>query len=165
MQIISTQISRRRMLGLGLVGGAGTLLIGILPVFSREEAVLDAIADRLFGRSGMPTPSEVEAGRHAWAFAMNLPADVQLQLRGLLRLIEWGALPRYGARFTALDPEQQDELLRAMSEAEATLPRMAFQGLKSICAFGTFRHPKFWAAIGYDGPTIGAAAWDDGAAP
>jgi hypothetical protein len=115
---------------------------------------LDAVADRVFEAPGFPRPSSLDAGAHAWAHAVHLPFTVRTQLRGLLRALQFGAVLTHGSRFTHLDPDQQTAVLQRLGDAEHWLPREALMGLKQLCAVGTFRHPRTWAAIGYDGPTI-----------
>ena len=152
--------SRRRFLSLGVAGGGAAQLLGLAP--AREVQILDALADRLFFAPGMPKPSTLGAGARAWAFAMELPAFDRAQLRGLLRAIDWGPCLRWGARFPNLGEAEQDAILTALCEAEALTPRLALQALRQLLAMGTFTHPTVWAAIGYDGPTIGLQAWEEG---
>jgi hypothetical protein len=158
------QLSRRRFLRLGLGFGALALLLGG-PALARadEAALLDALSDRLFAEDAgtpdpMPAPSRLGAGARAWAFAANLPPAARYQLRGLLRGLEWGAVLVGGARFSRLDAAGQDRVLAHLAGSAGAPGRLALHALRQLCAMGTFTHPGTWAAIGYGGPQLPAAA-------
>lgn len=154
------ELSRRHFLRLGLWTGAATLLVGgpAAWVQSDEAAVLDALADRLFAEADgadapMPKPSSFGAGARAWAYAAALPPAARWQVRGLLRLVEWGAVASGGARFTRLPPAAQDRVLDRLA-AGGRGGRLALGALKQLCAMGAFTHSQTWAAIGYGGPRL-----------
>ena len=154
------ELSRRHFLRLGMWTGAVALVIGGPAAWAQsdEAAVLDALADRLFAEaddttSPMPRPSSFGAGARAWAYTSHLPGAARWQVRGLLRLVEWGGVASGGARFTRLAPAQQDLLLDRLA-AGGRGGRLALGALKQLCAMGTFTHSQTWAAIGYDGPRL-----------
>ncbi|MDP6933726.1 MAG: hypothetical protein QGG40_12460 [Myxococcota bacterium] len=159
-------LTRRRFLSLGLAGGALALIFGVgrcgrqeEPGRSREVQLLDLLADSFFAAPrpntlSFPRPSDLDAGRHAWAFAQHLPRVDQWQVKGLLRLVEWSSIAWAGSRFSRLDPDLRLGVLGAWASSSRTSLRLVVGALKQLCAMGVFRHPQVWAAIGYDGPTV-----------
>lgn len=156
------QMSRRRVLQLGLLGSLGALALGV-PVLrsaGREAELLSLVTQALFlpgedpDSHGLPDAFEVDAGVHAWAFVQHMPAPVRWQLSGLLRALEHGARLRTGRPFSALSVEERHGLLVGLANSRARTPRLALSALKQVCAMGLLRHPRAWAALGYDGPTL-----------
>ncbi len=104
--------------------------------------------------SDLPDPRSVDAGTHAWAFVQTLPRLSRWQIRGLLRALEQGSRLRTARPFSRLDDSERAAIMVALASSSLSLPRMAFAGLKQVCAMGYLRHPAVWAAIGYDGPSL-----------
>ncbi|RME21312.1 MAG: hypothetical protein D6798_18445, partial [Deltaproteobacteria bacterium] len=102
----------------------------------------------------LPDPRSVDAGVHTLAFIDTLPRLARWQIRGLLRALDHGSRLRTGRSFRRLDDARRAAIMAAMASSGPALPRLAFAGLKQVCAMGYLRHPAVWAAIGYDGPTL-----------
>lgn len=158
-------LSRRQTLRLGLLAGVGALLLGLPPARATpprspvEATLLGLVAQAILlpgddADGAWPDPLELDAGTHAWAFVQHMPLVARLQLSGLLRALEHGARLRTGRPFSRLPLDQRHSLLVAMAESRLLTPRLALGALKQVCAMGTLRHPRTWAALGYDGPTL-----------
>jgi len=135
-----------------------------------ERRVLDAIAARVFRSSspgdddsahaaGLPEGWPPVAGTHTSdqvaALVARLGGAERRELRLFLRAIEWGGplrVARPGLRFTLLDGDDQDAVLRFLSEGPIRRLRGAFAALKSLLCLGYFSDPRAWGAMGYDGP-------------
>jgi hypothetical protein len=134
------------------------LLQGIPPpstLPAREYAILRAVARRLVpdgpeapGADGLGAAVRVD---RELAFH---PPRLRNDLRDALRLTEWWPLSTRLARFTRLDPAEQDAELAAMATSRFAVRRSAFQGLKLVVVFFTYTRPETWPHIGYQGPWV-----------
>jgi hypothetical protein len=160
--------SRRRLLQLGLVGGAllavGGLSLapsrvdgappGLRLLNPREWAVLDAVAARIC--PGPPSARELGvAALVDQALVGFHPADVT-EIKQALMLLENGLFGLLSAGrpvpFTRASPEQQDATLQAWRESPVLLLRSAYKALRNLCASTWHAQPGAWAAVGYPGP-------------
>jgi len=178
------RLSRRRLIKLGLGGavllGAGGLLGRCLGGYDlpdgvarrlhalspKEYLIFQSIAARVLRADAedLPDPEELEAALFVDGFVVRLaPADAG-DLRNLLQAMEHLAPLTTGRleRFTRLTGEAQDEVLNALMKSDVGMARGAFDALKTLCVMAYFRHPRSWAAIGYDGPQVGrpAGGWN-----
>lgn len=172
-----TRISRRKLLRAGLAGGALLGLGGLLAwhtlgyevpwavkrrlrtLSPKEYLIVAAAAARILRSEdpAYPSPEDVEAAFFVDELAAALDPAALDDLKKLLHVLEH-ALPISTGRpdrFTRLDGEAQDAVLRAMSESSIGLMRGGFDALKSLCAMAYFRDARTWDAIGYDGPLVG----------
>lgn len=60
----------------------------------------------------------------------------------------------YLHRFTALSPEDQDQVLRGIESSRLDLLRAGFNGLKSLVMMGYYRDPRSWSVLSYRGPLV-----------
>ena len=156
------QLTRRRFLVLGFVGGAVALAVGLAPTWSREEALIDALSDGFFAvgedavegpaaAAGFPLPSSLRAGAQAWAFVGRLPTAARWQARGAIRALDRAGLAAGGGRLSHLPVGRRQE-------SPVGPLRLLTLAVRQLCALGTFTQPAMWAAIGYDGPTVRRSA-------
>ncbi|MCB9766041.1 MAG: gluconate 2-dehydrogenase subunit 3 family protein [Alphaproteobacteria bacterium] len=145
------RLSRRQALGF-LAGGAALALGGAPLATTDERAVLAAVAARLF--LGSPGAGDARVVDASMACLSALPVATRLQVRGLLRAVQWEPLTRYGGRFTELSHEQQDDFLRQLATSDHYLRRLMFHGLKQLCAMGHYQHDRAWGVMGYGGPLV-----------
>ncbi|MDQ3033898.1 MAG: gluconate 2-dehydrogenase subunit 3 family protein [Myxococcota bacterium] len=168
--------SRRRWLRVG-IGGSIALGVGgalawnvsgysvpariasrLVALSPKEYLVVEAAASSILRRDAddLPTPEELDVALAIDDLVAQLDPANRADLRRLLHLLEH-ALPMLGGhvtRFTRLDQEGRDDVLRAMSESGTLLLRGGFSALKSLCAMAYFSSPRTWGAIGYDGPLV-----------
>jgi hypothetical protein len=93
------------------------------------------------------------------------PPEMRRQLRILLRAVEWGAVLRWGRRFTSLGPDRRDRLLAWLQDAPLLLLRRGFWGLRTLVFMGYWGREEARREAGYgarlrgrrqnDGPTAG----------
>ncbi len=124
-----------------------------LPV--REYAVLRAAARRIVPE-GPQNPS-TDALRVAERVDRELDFHserLRRDVRDALRLIEWEPLLTHFTRFTRLDAEDQDAVLRSMSQSRIAVRRSAFAGIKLLVVFMYYTSEAAWPSIGYDGPWV-----------
>lgn len=174
------KVSRRRLVRLG-VGGALVLGIGGTLAFQtsgyevsaeiaarlealspKEFLIVSALAARILRRDAddLPLPEEVDAALTIDALVSQLDEANRRDLLRLLHALEHALPLSVGvpSRFTRASAEDQDAVLRAMSESSVGLLRGAFSALKSLCVMAYFSHPLSWGAIGYDGPWVNRPA-------
>jgi hypothetical protein len=174
------QRSRRRFLRLGLAGAAALAVGGIfawqttgyeVPVDTerrlralspKEYLIVAALAARILRTDArdLPTSAELDVALFIDGMVARLDAANRRDFSSLLQLLEH-AMPRgsgHASRFTRLDGDAQDAVLSAMMTSSVGLVRGAFEALKSLCVMGYFRDARTWAALGYDGPTLGRPA-------
>ena len=188
-----TELSRRSLLKRGLLGGSllavgglgflalrGGRMVPVPPdglrVFSpREFAVLDAVAHRLVRpRQGWPTVEEVGVALNADRIAERTEPSAQKELKQLLGLFENGLAGfLFGGRtrpFTALEGEEQDQVLAEWRDSALAIRRTGFSALRTLVLAGYYKSPKVWPALGYPGLPAGihrpdAPEWRGGDVP
>lgn len=171
--------SRRRLLKLGLFGGAAVAAGGALLRWLRfgystrlaptdvpiafdvkELAIAKAAVEALLpAADGLP--SGVSLGIHQQVDEQLFGASEALRgdFKNGLQLLEHATVASgYGSRFTALEPHQRAAYLAAlMNGSNAALRQIAF-GLKEVIHLRYYGHPAVWGAIGYDGPLVPRAS-------
>lgn len=170
------KVSRRRWIRVG-IGGSIALGLGgalawnvsgysvdaaiaarLVALSPKEYRVVEALASRMVrpDADDLPTPEELEVAIAIDDLVARLDPANRADLRRLLHLLEH-ALPLLSghvSRFTRLDGQARDHVLRAMSESGTLLLRGGFAALKSLCAMAYWSSPRTWGAIGYDGPLV-----------
>ena len=147
----------RRGLGLGLAGAAAALGVGALPLsLADEDEVLDALFDALLGVEGSPapTPAEVDASAAFRAYVAGLPLNLRLQIRGLLRALEWRARVTAGARLTRLDRGARRALLQEMATSPLYPERLMVFAVRQLTSLAYYQHRATWTRLGYPGPLL-----------
>ena len=132
-----------------------------------EWQILGAVCDRILpqpgGRAPVPLPAMIDArllsGRTDGYRYASLPQQDEAWRRGLAAL-DAEAQARNGGRFHAIEPAEQDSLLRLMQQGELAGP--AWGGMPSKMFFehrllhdiGTayYAHPTAWNEMGFGGP-------------
>jgi hypothetical protein len=119
----------------------------------KEHAVLHALAQRI-----LPLEKEdpIDVASSIDQYLATLPPIYQSQFKGLLLLFEYSPflLGFYGARFSHLNSQQQDESLEAWARSRFGWRRMGFQAVKSLCMQRYYMDERTWGRIGYDGPWV-----------
>jgi len=77
------------------------------------------------------------------------PQAVRRQLALLVRLLDVLPLPRYGRRFTTLDPARRRRVLETLQDAPVLLLRRGIWGLRTLAFMGYYTRPNAQRAIGY----------------
>jgi Gluconate 2-dehydrogenase subunit 3 len=132
-----------------------------LSVFDETEAsILAAVADVVLAiEPGAPSAESVGVVGRVDALLARSPADVQRELRRLLRLFEnglTGLLTGSGwTSFTAASGEARRRRLMAWEMSRISIFRTGFQAMKRLTAACYYSCPAAWAAIGYPGPPEG----------
>lgn len=149
----------RRAFGFGLLGTAALVVAGGVPLAWRaidEDRVILAAVEALFPPlDGLPTGVEVDVPGAVRAYLAHMPADIRLQARGLLRLVEVGPLVSHGAAFSALPVADRAAFLDDLAGSSRYPQRLIAHSLKQMCAMGYWQHAATWAHLGYDGPLVG----------
>lgn len=169
-----SKISRRKLL-------AGTALVPLVTVSCSTpstpapvvlapdlNAILDAFADRILppdangpGAAASGVARYINRSLAEWN-----QADVPL-LTGGLQALDVAARTRLAQSFTALSPEQQDELLVAMEAGQLAgfdnaqavfnrLHRLVLEGMFSDPHYGGNANYAGWDLIGYPGAVLGS---------
>lgn len=173
-------ISRRTLLGSGVAAGSAVLLplvtvsCSTAPVPPPDvltpelNAVLDAFADRIVppdangpGAAASGVSRYINRSLSEWN-----QGDVPLLSTGLQSL-DAAARNRHTQAFTALTPEQQDDLLLAMEAGQLErfdtaqavfnrLYRLVLEGMFSDPFYGGNANYAGWDLIGYPGAVLGS---------
>lgn len=135
-----------------------TCSVSSLPFFvgSRAETLL-AVAARVIPSEGSSAPdARLEAAVcAAEQFVQGQDAAVRAKLSLLLKALDWGAVFRYGARFTRLPTTKQDAYLHAWESSPVQSLRFGFSSLRNLVLLAFYTQPESWRAIGYPGPRVG----------
>ncbi len=78
------------------------------------------------------------------------PPEMRRQLRGLLRIVEWAPVLRWGRRFTSLDAGRRERFLAWLQDAPLLLLRRGFWGLRTLVFMGYWGRGEARREIGYD---------------
>jgi hypothetical protein len=176
----SSNVSRRKFLKRGLLGGGLLLAAGTLPFAFRttaigrrprrdlglltleEYAVLAAVAARLVPGDGAdaswPRAEAVDCAGKIDALLATVHPDVGSDFRRLLRLFESGFLGTFIAAsprpFTRAAPADQDARLEAWRRSRIALLRSGYQAIKRLAHAAYYSSPEVYAKIGYPGPPV-----------
>ncbi|HEX3771400.1 MAG TPA: gluconate 2-dehydrogenase subunit 3 family protein [Polyangiaceae bacterium] len=187
MRVDAARFGRRRLLK--IAGGAALAAAGAValvrtsgyPAPPRRLASLSAsqyaVAQHAARRitapdradSSIPTADDLDVAGFIDAWLPRMRAPVRRDFGRFLAFIEHLAPIQagYAARFTRLDPADQDRVLQGIEASSSELLRAGFDGLKSLCFMGYYRDPRAWAIAGYDGPLVGRPpeGWSAGGGP
>jgi hypothetical protein len=125
-------------------------------VGSRAETFL-AFAARVVPDEGVSAPgarSEATV-RTAEQFVQGQDTAVRAKLEVLLKVFDWGAVLRYGARFRRLSAANQDAYLRVWERSPVQSLRFGFSSLRNLVLLSFYTQPESWDMIGYPGPQAG----------
>jgi hypothetical protein len=178
----SNQLSRRTLLRSGIAAGSATLIPLVAVSCSSTSApppdtlsaelnsLLDAFADRILppdvngpGAAASGVTRYINRSLAEWN-----QADVPLLGEGL-QALDAAAQTRHMQGFTALNAEQQDELLLAMEAGQLQgfansqavfnrLYRLVLEGMFSDPYYGGNANYAGWDLIGYPGAVLGSTA-------
>ena len=93
--------------------------------------------------------------RAAEQFVQGQDTALQAKLGLLLKVIDYGAVLRYGARFRRLSAANQDAYLQAWERAPVQSLRFGFSSLRNLVLLAFYTQPESWSMIGYPGPQGG----------
>lgn len=165
------RISRRRaLIGLAAAVGLGVWArVGLYPAWGAwrgkvlsdwEAHVVASVAEALVPDTpGGPIEGGV-APRHVAEnvdrFLVGMPEHVLFELHGLMAFVEHGTLlGGHARRFTRLSATDRLRLLQRLGRADDERA-VAARAIRDLCLLGTYKDPRTWASIGYEGPPIGA---------
>ena len=135
-------------------------------VGSRAETFLALAARVVPGEAPSAPGAGSEATvRAAEQFVQGQDAAVRAKLGLLLKVFDWGAVFRYGARFTRLSTARQDRYLRAWERSPVQSFRFGFSSLRNLILLAFYTQPEAWSMIGYPGPQRGLASSVPAVAP
>jgi hypothetical protein len=115
-----------------------------------DAAFLNAAAETLFpANAALPLDGrQADLPGYVDRYLASLPRRQRALIRMLFLLFEQSTLvlPAQGVgafrRFSSLDPEQRETVLRGWDESRAYPRRLAFTALKAILIMGYFGHPE-----------------------
>ena len=158
-------MTRRRALAVGAIGLFGGLVTArtlgypALPGWTGahlapwEAHVLRAAGEVL--TPGVPKAALDALPDAVDRYLVGLPASRIREVHLMLAAIEHGTILQLSARFTALTPPDRIRYLERLGAFTQGLA--AWRGLRDLCCMGVYQQPITWPALGYDGPTVGAA--------
>lgn len=82
-------------------------------------------------------------------FLSERPRRLRLQVRLLIRFLEWLPLFGFGHRFTGLDLDRRAAFLARIQGSPLLLLRRGFWGLRTLVFMGYYGRPAAAAEIGY----------------
>lgn len=126
-----------------------------------QYVVVQAAARRICAKddeqdASIPTSDDTDVAGFVDGYVASMPEPVRRDIGRLLAYVEHLAPLRAGfaSRFSRLDADAQDAVLRAMESSSIDLLRGGFEGLKSMCFMGYYRDPRTWRVLAYDGPLV-----------
>lgn len=119
-----------------------------------------AIADRVIPAEGPLAPgAKSEATlQAAEVFVQSQDESVRKKLAVLLSFFEWGAVFKFGRRFSHLPAQKQDAYLRAWEFSRLQLFRFGFSSVRNLVLISFYTQPTSWAMIDYPGPVLESKA-------
>ena len=109
--------------------------------------VIEAIAARMIG-----TDAEPSVAGAILEYIATLPGPIRKDIHRLIMLFEW--LPPLiifrPARFSRLNPAQQDRYIEAWGTSRLALLRTGFRVLKGLSLSTYYQSPDTWKEIGYE---------------
>ncbi len=180
-KVAAPTTSRRRVLKLGLAGGALLLLGGsglalyppsraggaptapLLALDGRAFQVLVAVAARIVTAAGADPVAIAHGVDRALSYAL---AETQSDVRALLGLFE-NALAGFVfdlrlTPFTRLSPSAQDAALESWRTSRLVVRRTGYQALRKLCLASFYVQESSWPELRYAPPSgLNAAAYDD----
>ena len=134
-------------------------LVGLAPW---QFLVVEAVARRIAARDNddAPTPDEVDVAGFIDRYLAEMAAPMRRDLGRMFGYIEHVAPVASGhaSRFTRLDGDAQDDVLRGIESSASDLLRGGFEGVKSLVFMGYYRDARTWTILGYEGPLINRPA-------
>jgi len=125
-------------------------------VGSRAETFLAFAARVVPGeRPNAPGARSETTVRAAEQFVQGQDTALRAKLGLLLKVFDYGAVLRYGARFRRLSAANQDAYLRAWERAPVQGLRFGFSSLRNLVLLAFYTQPESWSMIGYPGPQVG----------
>lgn len=116
------------------------------------RAVVRALADTMFPAApDAPPGGEVVPDALEDLAASMDPAAVR-ELGIALHLLELGALPLHGRRFTRLSPSKRERYLRGWMGSRLGFRRTVYRALRGLVANLYYADERTWAHLGYAGP-------------
>ena len=122
---------------------------------AKEYAIVNLLAVRLLGVDAVDgVPEAVDVGAKVDELVAGWQADLQIQLRIALRVMEHGTylFELQRKRFTKLGAEAQGRYLEGWAKSTLGARRMIFRGLKALVAAGYYE--TAWEGLGYEGPWL-----------
>jgi hypothetical protein len=122
---------------------------------SRGETLL-ALAERVVPDEGERAPGAASQATldAAETFVASQDETTRQKLRLLFHVFEWGAVLRFGKRFTRLPGVKQDAYLRAWEVSKLQLLRFGFSSLRNLVLISFYTHPDSWPMMNYPGPVL-----------
>lgn len=121
-----------------------------MPLPADDARLLFLVAGRVAPVSkGLPGPERAEFQRLVDRALAGRSWRERAQLSLFLRAIRWLPVLRYGRRFDALPPQEQDGFLAWLERRPALPLRQGFWGVKTLVYLGYYGRPSVWPAIGY----------------
>jgi hypothetical protein len=112
--------------------------------------------DKAQASGSVVSPDDVDVAGFIDKYIASMRPKLKKDLLAFLGLLEQ-VLPLssgHVSRFTQLDEEAQDDVLRKLEASESEMLRGGFQGMKSLVFMGYYRDPRTWAVLGYEGPWV-----------
>lgn len=163
------RVGRRRVLvALGCAGAAiaiGARLSGYparpgwegAVLSAREAEIVRAAAEALLpeearGQALDTVPAAVDR------YLVGMPPRVLREAHAMLGVLEHGTTPLGGRlrRMTSLPPAEREAYLAGL-DARGGLLSQCYRGLRDLVMLAYYQQPPEWAAIGYEGPRVGAS--------
>lgn len=181
MQPVATKASTRRTwlktaLGASALAASGIVAITRTTGYALDPAraerlvvlapwqfvVLEQLARRIVAPDdpedrAIPTVEDVAVVEFIDGYLAEMRPSMRRDLLRMVQYLEHLAplSSGYRQRFSALAPEEQDEVLRGVESSRIDLLRAGFEGLKSLVMMGFYRDARTWGIIGYAGPFVG----------
>ncbi len=123
-----------------------------------RTAIFLSIAGRIVPDEGLSDPGAKSRAtlQTAESFLRAQVESVQAKFALLLKVFEWGAVLRFGRRFTRLPGRKQDAYLRSWEFSRLQLFRFGFSSLRNLVLVAFYTREESWPMIGYPGPVLEA---------
>lgn len=117
----------------------------------RDAAIFAAIVDVYCEPDPVfPPVSNTDSLTFIDGLARGSPRLNRVAFRALLRLVQLAPLPRYRARFTALERDSRARFVRGLDKSRWLLPRITSRLLKTLAIMSYYGDEGVLRAAGYD---------------
>jgi hypothetical protein len=117
--------------------------------------VLRALGDTLLPSTGEDDPGGGDLVPDGVEEILSTMTAADVRRAGvLLTMFDLAAMPRFGRRFSGLDPARRERYLAGWMTSRIALRRIVYRTLRGLCMNAYYQSPRAWPALKYDGPLV-----------
>lgn len=125
-----------------------------MPLNRRQRRTLATLADTLLPSIGQGDPPGGEVVPEALEALLEGSPEASAELGIALDLLEMGALPLHGRRFSSLGERSRQRYIEGWMRSRLAFRRKLYSGLREACMNAYYQSDVTWSFLEYGGPHI-----------